>query len=177
MIRNWTLIIVGCLILGFQNCGRNGFGPDSSSSANSEIAATDAVDGTDESSTSPVTAVEVPTASGPLTVQVDTGAITLVDNQNQVIQSACLNSHDLAELQSYTKSYNLCGKTSSGDVCTQSYTAGYASLIVDGQKLNLGESFDGCGKGYKDFCGTQGDSFRGLVDYIAKNYQSMSCAQ
>ncbi|MDG0817048.1 hypothetical protein [Bdellovibrio svalbardensis] len=181
MLKNWSLIIIGCLILGFQNCGRNGFAPEYNSSSDiSPVVAGDAINGdgsTDESSTSPVTAVEIPTSNGPLTVQVDSGKITLIDQQgqNQVIEQACLSAADLSELQSYTKAYNLCSNTRAADFCTQTYTPGYASLIVDGQKLNLGESFDGCGKGLKDFCGTQAESFRGLVSYIVKNFSSMKC--
>ncbi|QDK36559.1 hypothetical protein [Bdellovibrio sp. NC01] len=178
MFRNWALIIIGCLILGFQNCGRNGFAPDSSSSSNLSQVTTGVggVEGSDdEASQSPVTAVEVPTDSGPLTIDAETGKITLIDSQDQVIEQACLPAKDLRELQSYTKAYNLCGSTVKADLCTQKYTKGYASLIVDDQRLNLGESFDGCGKGFKDFCGTQGDSFRGLVTYILANFHTMKC--
>lgn len=179
-MKNWSLIIIGCLILGFQNCGRSGFSPEYNSSDNlNPVNAGIGVDGSaDESSSSPVTAVEVSTLSGPLTIQADTGKITLIDKsqgQSQAIEQGCLNPKDLAELQSYTKAYNLCGNLQKADFCTQTYTAGYASLIVDNQKLNLGESFDGCGKGFKDFCGSQAESFRGLVDYIVKNFPSMKC--
>jgi len=178
MLKNWSLIIIGCLILGFQNCGRNGFAPEYNSSGNiNQVTPGDVVDGaTDESSSSPVTAVEIPTGSGPLTIQTDSGKITLIDQgQSQAIEQGCLNAKDLAELQSYTKTYNLCSNTRKADLCTQVYTAGYASLIVNNQKLNLGESFDGCGKGFKDFCGAQAEGFRGLVDYIVKNFPSMKC--
>lgn len=178
MFRNWTMIIIGCLILGFQNCGRNGFGPDSSSNSVSQVNTGEVVDGSsDESSTSPVTALEIPTANGPLTVQVDTGKITLIDGQNQVIEQGCLSQKDLADLQSFTKDYNLCSAPApaADTLCTADYTKGYASLIVDDQKMNLGESFDGCHKGFKDFCGSQAESFRGLVDYIATNFPSMKC--
>lgn len=179
MLKHWSFIIVGCLILGFQNCSRAGFAPGSDMSGNyNQVVPGGVVEGsTDESSVSPVTAVIIPTQSGPLTIQADTGRITLVDNQgqNQVLEQACLSTQDLAELQSYTKAYNLCGKSTKADLCSQSYTPGYASLIVDNQKLNLGESYDGCGKGFRDFCGTQAESFRGLVDYIVKNFPSMKC--
>ncbi len=179
MFKNWSLIIIGCLILGFQNCGRNGFAPEYNSSSNiNQVATGEAVDGSsDDSSLSPVTAVEIPTQSGPLTIQVDSGKITLIDNsqQNQAIEQGCLSAKDLAELRTYTTSYNLCSNEKKADLCTQNYTRGYASLIIDNQKLNLGESFDGCGKGFKDFCGAQADSFRGLVNYFIKNFPSMKC--
>ncbi len=176
MFRNWAMIIIGCLILGFQNCGRNGFGPESGSDSVNHASTGEVVDGSsDESSTSPVTAVEVPTDSGVMAVQVDTGKITLVNGQD--IEQGCLNQKDLGDLQGFTKAYNLCSAPTpaEGTMCTAVYTKGYASLIVDGQKMNLGESFDGCGRGFKDFCGAQADSFRGLVDYVVKNFASMKC--
>ncbi|HWU42760.1 MAG TPA: hypothetical protein VN132_04950 [Bdellovibrio sp.] len=171
MLRNWAVIFIGCLILGFQNCGRQGLLSVSKSDVGAEMSNT-------ESSSSPVTAVEIPTDNGSLMVQADSGKIALVDSTNQIVEEGCLSDKDLQDLQSYTKSYNLCGSTTkinAGTVCTAVYKRGYASLIIDGQKMNLGESFDGCGSGFRDFCGAQAQSFRGLVDYIANNFPSMKC--
>lgn len=179
MHRSLILILTGCLILGFQNCARNNLVADAGSGNNLNQISPGAISSIsnsgDDSGGAAVAAVEIPSPMGPITVEVDTGRISLVNNQSQVIQQACLSSKDLIELQSYTKNYNLCGETQEAEVCTQQYTAGYASLIIDNQRLNLGESFDGCGKGFKNFCGSQGDSFRGFVSYILKNFASMPC--
>jgi hypothetical protein len=54
------------------------------------------------------------------------------------------------------------------EICTQVYRAPYVSLIFENSKLNLGEAFNGCGKGYKDFCGSKADEFSSLIFSIAE---------
>lgn len=161
--------------MGFQNCSRSGLGPEMMGVNDiNQIAIGKGVTGVGVPA-SPVTAVQIPTDSGPLTVQADTGQITVVNSLGQILVEACLSNNELIELQSYTKTYNLCSGAHKADICSQNYTPGYASLIIDNQKLNLGESFDGCGTGLKDFCGSQAQSFRGLVSYIVNNLSSMKC--
>lgn len=181
MRKHWIVVMVGCLILGFQNCSQSGLVQTDLASSNLSIVAPvpgSMGDSSSEESTS-VDAVLIPSPEGTLTVESESGKISLVDQNNQVLEEACLGSQELSELQSYLKSYNsnLCGApaVSSETMCAQSYTKGYASLIIGDQKMNLGERFDSCGRGFKDFCGDQAQSFRGLVVYIQKNFHSLNC--
>lgn len=179
MRKHWIVVIAGCLILGFQNCSQNGLVQTDLASSNLSIVAPvpgSMGDSSSEDSAS-VDSVLIPSPEGVLTVQADSGKISLVDENDQVLEVACLGSQELVELQSYLKSYNLCGKpaVSADTMCAQSYTKGYASLMIGEQKMNLGESFDSCGRGFKDFCGDQAQSFRGLAVYIQKNFHSLSC--
>ncbi|MBO9666747.1 MAG: hypothetical protein J7501_08015 [Bdellovibrio sp.] len=179
MNKNWMVVIAGCcLILGFQNCSQSGLSQGDFASLDVH-AVTPSVGSGEESSedAQAITSVEIPFGQNKLRVQADSGRIDLFDSAGQLVEEGCLGSVELSELQSYIKPYNICGAPAqdADRVCAQTYTAGYASLVMGQQRMNLGEMFDSCGSGYKDLCGDQAQSFRGLVAYMQKNFYSLNC--
>jgi hypothetical protein len=179
MLKNWMVVIVGCcLILGFQNCSQSGLSQGDFASLDVHAVTPSVGSGGESSEDTPaITSVEIPFGQGVLRVQADSGRIDYVDGSGQVAERSCLGAAELNELQSYLKPYNLCGAAAKDPevMCAQTYTEGYVSLVMGQQRMNLGEKFDSCGSGFKDFCGDQAQSFRGLVSFIQKNFYSMSC--
>jgi|GEM_PF-1434727 hypothetical protein len=192
-----SLAIFTCLVLGFQNCSQSNLGTSGvSSSAIGDSASESTLDGAELAQ---VSSVEIPysTSSIPentsgegiraarkasavtsehLVIALDSGAITLVNSNGQAVAQTCLDESRLEEMKSYLASASICEAEVAEDVaCSQQYEQGYASLKSSEGQLNLGESLDGCGRGYKDFCGSMASSFKGLVESIKLNWQSMSC--
>jgi hypothetical protein len=189
-----TLTLFACLILGFQNCSRVGSSSDSDSSTSLGSSAP-----SESVSLADVSAVEIPystssvpvntsgeglrearksgvVASQRLVVALDTGHITLVDSSGEAVSQTCLDESRLEELKSYIASAKICeAEVEDGAACTQVYEQGYASLSSNSGNVNLGESLDGCGRGYKDFCGSVAASFKGLISSIKLNWQQLSC--
>ncbi|WP_340598591.1 hypothetical protein [Bdellovibrio sp. GT3] len=175
MNKGGLVVLAGCLILGFQNCSQSNLSASELPSPSSHVV-TPALGADAESSA--ITSVEVPVPQGILSIDSKTGRIQVIDSSQSVIEESCLQPADLAELQSYLKAGSICGKPVPEEdvMCAQSYSAGYVSLILNDQKMNLGESYDSCGRGYKDICDEQvAQSFRGLVAYIQKNFHGMLC--
>lgn len=173
MNKNWIVFIIGCLILSFQNCASNDsvgesayLGSPASSFPNfSKLSILSSI-----ATNIPISNIEVYSRTGTLKVQLDSGVVSKVTPQKSETVISCVLPVQMEELRAYSKKYNLCevdrGSFTAETVCTQEYRAGYASLSLDGQKLNLGESYDGCGKGFVDFCGSQGEAFHNLVSAL-----------
>ncbi|WP_413576867.1 hypothetical protein ACLVWU_02135 [Bdellovibrio sp. HCB290] len=175
MKKGGLVLLAGCLILGFQNCSQSNLSATELSAPSTHVVLPS--DSKSDESIA-ITSLEIPVPQGVLSVDAKTGRIQLIDRNLSVLEESCLQPSEVAELQSYLKTSNVCGKPAPEEdvMCAQSYNAGYATLILGEQKLNLGESYDSCGRGYKDICGEQASqSFRGLIAYIQKNYHGMLC--
>ena len=192
-----SLAIFACLILGFQNCSQSNLSTSGVSS--NSLSDSGSESSLDSAELSKVSTVEIPysassipentsgeglraarkagvVSSERLVVALDSGAITLVNSSGQAVAQTCLDDSRLEEMKSYLASASICEAEVAEDVaCSQQYEQGYASLKSEEGQLNLGESLDGCGRGYKDFCGSMASSFKGLVESIKQNWQSMSC--
>jgi len=193
-----TLAIFTCLILGFQNCSQSGL--STGGSADSAFKGDSSGDAElDPSSLSEVSTVEIPYSTNSiavndsgeglrearksgsvsndrLVVDLASGKISLLNAQGQAVAETCLDDSRLEEMKSYLSSSSICeAEVESNVACTQVYEQGYASLASEAGRLNLGESLDGCGRGYKDFCGSVASSFKGLVESIKQNWQQLSC--
>lgn len=176
MNRGWLVILAGCLILGFQNCSQANLSASDFPSTSSHIVTPSVGSGSDADESTKISALEIPVSGGVLTVDSATGRISLIGQNDQILEESCLPAAEIAELQSYLKSSNICGKAVDASLqCAQVYSPGYASLVIGDQKMNLGESYDSCGRGFKDICGDQAQSFRGLVAYIQKNFHGLLC--
>ncbi len=176
MNRGWLVILAGCLILGFQNCSQANLSQSDFPSSTTHVVTPSISSGSDADESAVISAVEIPVSGGVLSVDASTGRISLIGQSQQILEESCLPAAEIAELQSYLKTSNICGKSVDESLqCGQVYTAGYASLVIGDQKMNLGESYDSCGRGFKDICGDQAQSFRGLVAYIQKNFHGLLC--
>jgi hypothetical protein len=179
MNRGWLVILTGCLILGFQNCSQTNLSASELASSSAHLVTPAVGTGSDADSSAPISSLEIPLTMGSLSVDPVSGRIVFLGANDQVIDEYCLPAQEISELQSYLKVSNICGPKNAVDAgaqCGQVYTPAYASLGIGDQKMNLGESYDSCGRGFKDICGEQAaQSFRGLVAYIQKNFKSLSC--
>lgn len=193
MKRGLALISAACLILGFQNCSQSnlqggaGLGQDVSITAPKNLSTGEDASGI----TAKVTFVEVPNmsdsssvaqkASGELTqyrlvVSLQSGTINLMDNRNEVLEKRCLSSSSLQELKTILSGSSICAAAvSSGDMCAQVYSPGYASLYADDERINLGERRDSCGNGQKDLCGGVADVFQNYISHLRAHWAEMSC--
>ncbi|WP_413559767.1 hypothetical protein [Bdellovibrio sp. HCB209] len=178
MNRGWLVILAGCLILGFQNCSQANLSQGDFPSTNAQIISPSVGSGSEADEISAASSLEIPVSDGLLSVDAASGRISLVARNGQILEESCLQKAEIAELQSYLKMSNVCSPETQIDAsaqCGQVYTPGYATVVFGEQRLNLGESYDSCGRGYKDICGDQAQSFRGLVAYIQKNFHSLLC--
>lgn len=179
MNKGWVLILAGCLILGFQNCSQANLSSSELASTNAHLVTPSVGTGSDADSSVTISSLDIPLTMGSLSIDPQSGRIVYLGANEQIIDEYCLPASEIAELQSYLKVSNICGpKTAvdSGAQCGQVYTPAYAVLGIGDQKMNLGESYDSCGRGFKDICGDQAaQSFRGLIAYIQKNFKSLSC--
>jgi hypothetical protein len=181
MKRPLAVISFACLILGFQNCSRQGVGAaESSGAVENDVSV--AMPSTDQvhKLSQDVTEIEVPNSTNTLVIDAKSGHVDVMDANSQVVGEACLNASDVSDLQALLDVSSLCvsaGASSADQVCSQQYTPAYASLILSGQTVKLGESLDGCGTGRRDFCGQQADAFKGWLANVKANWSSMACAQ
>lgn len=166
------MTMLGCLVLGFQNCARSG----ASSSADDASSTGPAVLNSSISQIGQVSAVEISYGQGgELVVDLSTGHINELNAQGVSAGAYCASATDLQDLQTLLASAQLCEGTtttsSANQVCAQSYTAPYATL-VSSSVIKLGESFDSCGTGLQDLCGETAVSFKNLLSDISGNLQS-----
>ena len=159
-----------CLILGFQNCSQSSLsaGSDAGSSGSSEKVAT----------LDSVSKVElVSHDESQWVLDVDSGQINYTSRSGVISATRCLSSDDRAELKSIFENASICAKeVAEGAICTQQYSPGYAVLVSEASdRLALGETLNGCGRGQKEICGVKGASFKAFLTHIANDIDSMVC--
>lgn len=165
------MTMLGCLILGFQNCARSGAGSSADDVANGP-----AVLNSSSSQLGQISAVEISSGQGgELVVDLSTGHLNALNAQGASQGAYCLSSADLQDLQALLASAQLCEgnqtKSSADQACDQVYTPPYATL-VSSSVVKLGESEDSCGTGLQDLCGETAVSFKNLLSDISSNLQS-----
>lgn len=166
MVRKWGFIAMTAIILSYQNCSRTNFDQSGNIASSNNRASAPAANPV-------ILQIEIPVFKGLLSVDLESQTVQKITGSNQSSQLNCLNTVDFEDLISYAENYSLCDEVQSGEypnsgqeICTQLYRAPYVSLVFENLKLNLGEAFDGCGKGYKDFCGSKADEFANLIQAI-----------
>lgn len=159
-----------CLILGFQNCSQSSLSPEGNSSLNG---------GSSEKveSLESVSKVElVSHDASQWVLDVDSGRINYTSRTGVVSATRCLSEDDQSELKSIFENASICAKeVSDGVICTQQYSAGYAVLVSDADRVALGERLNGCGAGQKEICGVKGASFKAFLAHVANDIDSMVC--
>lgn len=166
MSRKWVFIIIAGLMVGFQNCSQSNLSPQAASAdANMKSTASQA---------QPFVALEIPSNMGILSIDLNASTVVRISGQSNSTELNCMTVSDFEDLKVFSDSYSLCNAAESGrypnaaqEICTQEYQSPYATLVLNESKVNLGEAFDGCGHGYKDFCGSKASEFQSLLSAIA----------
>lgn len=157
-----------CLILGFQNCSQSSLSgtSDLNSSSSEKVESLESV--------SKVELVSHDESQWVL--DVNSGQINYTSRSGVVSATRCLSQSEQAELKSIFENASICAKeVSEGVICSQQYSAGYAVLVSDAERVALGEKLNGCGAGQKEICGIKGASFKAFLTHIANNIDSMVC--
>jgi hypothetical protein len=189
-----------CLVIGFQNCSKNNFTDMNQGDALGNPAVATPIEKLDVSQTEKI---EIPESSylesklqadilqtkatsnfstHHLEIEVRTGVIQVIeDNNGEAIQGLqyCLNSQDVAALNSILSSSNICedkvANTGHDQVCTMEYKFPYAKLhIADAEPVNLGEVFNACSKGF-DLCGDQKELLQNYLGQVQSSLDSKKC--
>lgn len=183
------------LVLAFQNCGNQGLQPEGISAGDVKIVLphSGSLEEEVQVPSAKVTHVEIfdveassvgqqkvsdEVAEARLVIAVDSGEMQLMDDMNNVLETRCLGSEKLAEMNAILAGSKICAAQISRQpeqVCSMRMKRPYASLFADQKRVNLGEEFDACGTGRKDLCGELSAVFKAYVAHVKKGWSEMHC--
>jgi hypothetical protein len=194
-MKRWIFpLIIGCLLVSFQNCARTAvdsttgqiqtMSENSVSTLNPSDAQTVEVpnSATVDSQVSKVSAKASSDSlfsSYNLSIHPKTGIVDVLEADGSVSPDTqfCLRSAQIAQLEDLLTQAKLCEAQdqSHGDVaCSMDYHSPYAKLHFSDRDVVLGERYSGCNKG-PDLCGAQSTQMQAFLKNVTDNLASLTC--
>ena len=113
-----------------------------------------------------------------LEVDLQSGVLTETSDLDSASASYCLPESVKEELLSIIKSSQVCQvrqEAAAGEVCTQSITQAYASVVTSNSQFDLGYSSSPCSGVRTDLCGEQSDVLKGFIASLKSQYHNYTC--